>query len=585
MNATYRDTAINTINTKFVGKIVRVAGWANTIRDHGGITFIDLRDTEGNLVQVVVENDQMLQNVAREACLSIQGKVVSRSKENTNPNLPTGEVEIVANVLDVLGPVVQTLPFDITESKRTREDLRLKYRYLDLRNTEVRKNIMLRSDVMRFLRDEMHTLGFAEFQTPILTSSSPEGARDYLVPSRLNPGKFYALPQAPQQFKQLLMASGVDKYFQIAPCFRDEDARADRTPGEFYQLDMEMSFATQEDIFKVGEAVLSKLFTKFGSKKVTKAPFPRISFNDSLEKYGTDKPDLRNPLEVKTVTDVFKDTQFNAFKNQTVRAICVPNCAGQPRSFYDTLTDFMVEAGSKGMAWIKVEDNNALNSPIAKFLNETEQKALLAELNAKPGSSIFLLANQRAPVYKLSGILRNELGARLNLIDNNRFEFCWIVDFPFYELNDEGKIEFCHNPFTAPQGGMEALNTKAPLDILAYQFDAVCNGIEISSGAQRNHSTEVMERAFEIAGYDKAILEEKFSALYTAFKFGCPPHAGMAPGIDRIIMLLCDEPNIREVICFPMNKSGVDVLMGAPSEVDAKALAEVHIKVDIKKKD
>jgi len=584
MNIKYRDTIIDTISSSLVGKTIRISGWANTIRDHGGITFIDLRDSSGEIMQVVVEDASKLEGVSREACLSVKGKVINRTKENLNPNIPTGEVELVADVLDVLGVVNATLPFDIAESKRTREDIRLKYRYLDLRNGEVRRNLFLRSEVMKFLREEMQKLGFIEIQTPILTSSSPEGARDYLVPSRLHPGKFYALPQAPQQFKQLLMASGVDKYFQIAPCFRDEDARADRTPGEFYQLDMEMSFASQEDIFAVGEKVLPALFTKFSNKKATKAPFPRITFADSLEKYGSDKPDLRNPLEVKTVTEVFKNTQFNAFKNQVVRAICAPNCAGQPRSFYDTLTDFMVQAGSKGMAWIKVEEGNVFNSPIAKFLSDTEQKALLAELNAKPGSSIFLLANQRAPVYKLSGILRDELGARLNLIDKNKFEFCWIVDFPFYELNDEGKIEFCHNPFTAPQGGIEALNTKNPLDILAYQFDIVCNGVELSSGAERNHSTEVMERAFEIAGYGKEVLEEKFSALYTAFKFGCPPHAGMAPGIDRMIMLLCDEPNLREVIAFPMNKSGADLLMGAPCDVDAKLLSDVHIKVDIRTK-
>ncbi|MCL2539847.1 MAG: aspartate--tRNA ligase [Firmicutes bacterium] len=580
MNPIYRDKMLNEINAGLVGKVVRVAGWANTIRDHGGITFIDLRDSTGALLQVVVESADILKGVSREACISVKGKLINRTKENINPALANGAYELVAQELDLLGAVTNTLPFDIDESKKVREDIRYKYRYLDLRNAEVRKNIELRSNVIKFLREQMHELGFMEIQTPIMTASSPEGARDYLIPSRLHPGKFYVLPQAPQQFKQLLMVGGFDKYFQIAPCFRDEDARADRTPAEFYQLDMEMAYATQDDVFAVGEKVLPAVFERFGNKKATKAPFPRITYKDSLEKYGTDKPDLRNPLIAQTVTDVFKDTNFNAFKNQTVRAICADNCAGLPRSFYDTLTTFMQEAGSKGLAWIKVEDGLVLNSPIAKFLSETEQKALLAELNAKPGSSIFLLAGARAPIYKLSGILRTELGTRLNLIDNNRFEFCWIVDFPMYELSDEGKIEFSHNPFSAPQGGLEALEHKNPLDILAYQYDIVCNGIELSSGAVRNHSPEVMERAFEIAGHNKSVLEEKFSAMYNAFKFGCPPHAGMAPGVDRMIMLLCDEPNLREVIVFPMNKSGQDLLMGAPTEVSAKQLSDVHISVN-----
>jgi len=523
-----------------------------------------------------------------------------------------------------LGAVSAPLPFEVEDSKNIREDVRLKYRFMDLRNPAVYNNIIFRSTINDFLRCEMHKLGFTEISTPILTASSPEGARDFIVPARQHPGKFYALPQAPQTFKQLLMVGGFDRYFQIAPCFRDEDARADRAAGEFYQLDMELAFATQDDVMAVGEKVYYNLFKTFGKKQVSPAPFKRITFAESMEKYGTDKPDLRNPLIVVDVTKVFENTNFNAFKNSTVKAICVDNLSGQPRSFYDNLTNFMVENGSKGLAWIKVESqlasndeetmnnkdsktlkintikNNAnemlnkeqkeqdinadliFNSPIAKFLSETQQKALAEKLNAKVGSSIFLLAGKSAPTTKLAGILRNELGARLNLCDTNKFECCWIVDFPMFELGDNNKIDFSHNPFSKPQGGLKALNDMPSLDIHAYQFDFVCNGIELVSGGERNTDIEAMVKAFDIAGYPESEVEKRFPALYNAFKYGVPPHAGMALGIDRTIMLLLDEPNVREVIAFPLNKSAYDPLMNAPNAITDKQLEEAHIKIDIK---
>ena len=579
MENKFRTQMCGQIDKTFVGKSIKLAGWVDTIRDHGGITFVDLRDQNG-LVQLVV-NDKFLTGVSRETVISVQGKVRLRGEENVNPKLATGEVEVVVENLDVLGPVLAPLPFEIGESKKIREDVRLKYRFLDLRNPQVYNNIIFRSKFNSFCRKEMEKLGFVEIATPILTASSPEGARDFIVPSRLHPGKFYALPQAPQIFKQLLMVGGFDKYFQIAPCFRDEDARADRTAGEFYQLDMEMSFATQDDLFAVGEEVFYNIFTKFSNKTVSKAPFKRIPYTESLEKYGTDKPDLRNPLIIKDVTEVFANTNFNAFKGSTVKAVCVDNLAGQPRSFYDNLTNFMVENGSKGLAWIKVEQDMVFNSPIAKFLTEQEQKSLTTILDAKVGSSIFMLAGKPAITTKLAGILRKELGERLNLCDPNKFELCWIVDFPLFELDSENKLDFAHNPFSMPRGGLKALQEEDPLSIYCNQFDLVGNGVELLSGAERNNDPNILFKVFDLAGYPHSEVEKRFPALATAFKYGAPPHCGMALGIDRVIMLLLDEPNVREVIAFPLNKSAYDPLMNAPNEVTNKQLDEVHIKTVI----
>lgn len=579
MENKYRTHKCGQITADFLQKNIRVAGWVSSIRDHGGITFIDLRDYTG-IVQIVVNDDKVLQNVTREAVISVQGEVRLRGSDNINAKLATGEIEVFTNTLEVLGAVSAPLPFEVEDSKNIREDVRLKYRFIDLRNPAVHNNIVFRSKVNDFLRKEMKDLDFVEVSTPILTASSPEGARDFIVPARQHPGKFYALPQAPQTFKQLLMIGGFDRYFQIAACFRDEDARADRAAGEFYQLDLEMAFATQEDVLEIGDKVFHNLFTTFGKKQVSSTPFKRISFAESMDKYGTDKPDLRNPLIVVNLTDVFQKTNFNAFKNSTVKAVCVDNLE-QPRSFYDNLTSFMVENGSKGLAWIKVEEGLTLNSPIAKFLSDEEKQSITQKLNAKAGSSIFLLAGNLAMTTKLAGILRNELGERLNLCDPNKFECCWIVDFPMFELSDN-KIDFSHNPFSKPQGGKQALEEKPPLEILAHQFDFVCNGIELVSGGERNTDIQAMIKAFAIAGYPQSELEKRFPALYNAFKYGAPPHAGMALGVDRAIMMLLDEPNVREVIAFPLNKSAFDPLMSAPNTVTEKQLQEVHIKVDIK---
>ncbi len=581
MQDTYRCEHCNDVNKKQIGKEVKVAGWVSTIRDHGGITFIDLRDETG-IVQVVVENDALIKGVTKEAVISVTGKVTSRGEGNINPKLATGDVEVVVSKLDLLGAVTRPLPFEVGESKGVREDVRLKYRYLDLRDPVLHNNIVFRSKVISFIRKEMEELGFLEITTPILTVSSPEGARDFLVPARQHPGKFYALPQSPQMFKQLLMVGGFDRYFQIAPCFRDEDARADRAAGEFYQLDMEMAFSTQEDWFEIGEKIYTDIFKKFSKKKMSKAPFKRIPYNDSMEMYGTDKPDLRNPLIIKDVTKVFANTNFNAFKGSTVKAIAVHDIAGKPRSFYDTLTDKMVEVGSKGLAWIKVEAKGEFNSPIAKFLSEEEKKGLTQILGAKEGTSIFLIANKARIATKLSGMLRNFLGDELKLCDPNKVEFCWIVDFPLYELTDDGKLDFAHNPFSQPKGGMAAFK-QDPLDIHADQWDLVCNGYEVASGAVRNHDCKVMEKMFALVGYGADVVREKFGAMYEAFQYGAPPHSGMAPGIERTLMLLLDEENIKEVIPFPLNKSAFDPLTGAPSAVSSKQLEEVHVKVDIKK--
>ena len=583
----YRTYNCNKIREENVGEEIKLAGWIETIRDLGGVIFIDLRDQYG-ITQVVASGNQELIDFATripiESTISVEGTVRLRDEETVNENIETGKVELLAKKITILGKRLKSLPFEINNSREVREDLRLQYRYLDLRSRKAVENLKLRAEVIQFLRNQMVERGFLEVQTPILTSSSPEGARDYLVPSRIYPGKFYALPQAPQQFKQLLMVSGIDKYFQIAPCFRDEDARADRSPGEFYQLDMEMAFATQEDVFKVMEEVLYNTFTKFSNKKVGEHPFPRIKYEDAMLKYGSDKPDLRNPLIIQDVTDIFEKVDLKVFNGKIVRIITVPGGAEQPRTFFEGMTDFAInECKAKGLAWLKVNDDRTLQGPIAKFIDDEAREAMLTRTNTNAGDAIFFIAEHKGIVEKLAGAIRQELGIRLDILEKDVFRFCWIVDFPMYETEDNGKIEFSHNPFSMPQGGMEALTTKDPLDIYAYQYDIVCNGIELSSGAVRNHDPEIMIKAFEIAGYDKTTIERKFSALFNAFHYGAPPHAGMAPGVDRMIMLLTEEESIREVIAFPMNSKAQDLLMGAPGNVTDKQLSEIHIKVDIKK--
>ena len=580
----YRTHNCNEIREENVGEEITLAGWIETIRDLGGVLFIDLRDQYGITQVVASGNERLVDELSKipiESTISVKGKVRLRDEETINTNLETGKVELFVNEYKILGKRTKNLPFEIENSRNVREDLRLQYRYLDLRNKKSIENLKLRAKVIQYLREQMISQDFLEVQTPILTSSSPEGARDYLVPSRIYPGKFYALPQAPQQFKQLLMVSGVDKYFQIAPCFRDEDARADRSPGEFYQLDMEMAFATQEDVFNVIEKVMYNTFKKFSDKKISKYPFPRIPYKEAMLKYGSDKPDLRNPLIIKDVTNIFEKIDLKVFNGKIVRTITVPNGAKETRTFFDGMVDFAIsECKAKGLAWLKVNDDRTLQGPIAKFIDDKSREDLLKQTDSKEGDVIFFIAEHEAIVAKLAGDIRSELGKRLNLIDENIFEFCWIVDFPMYERVENGKIEFCHNPFSMPQGGMEALENKEPLDILAYQYDIVCNGIELSSGAVRNHDPEIMIKAFEIAGYSKDVIEQKFSAIYNAFHYGAPPHAGIAPGVDRIIMLLSNEESIREIIAFPMNSKAQDLLMGAPGIVTDKQLREVHIKVD-----
>lgn len=575
----YRTEFCGKVTEKFVGRKITVAGWVENIRDHGGITFLDVRDHYGN-VQVVINDDDMLKNISKEAVISASGEVLRRTEENINTKLKTGMIEIKCEKIKILSKPKELLPFEITSSTDTKEELRLKYRFLDLRNKEVHNKIVLRSNIIHFLRCKMHDLGFTEIQTPILSASSPEGARDYLIPSRKHHGKFYALPQAPQIFKQLLMVSGFDKYFQVAPCFRDEDSRADRSPGEFYQLDYEMSFATQEEVFKVTEDIIYETFTKFSGKEVSSKPFKRIPYEEAMMTYGSDKPDLRNPLKIIDVSDIFEGSGFSAFDGKTVRAITVQKCAGQPRKFFDKMNDFALEIGMKGLGYIKVTETGEYTGPINKFIPDDKRKELVDRANLKPESVIFFIADSKKAAPKFAGQIRAELGKRLDLIDKSKFEFCFVVDFPMYEEDEEtGNIIFTHNPFSMPQGGLKALNEQNPLDILAYQYDLVCNGIELSSGAVRNHDPEIMVKAFEIAGYSEETLKEKFGALYNAFKFGAPPHAGMAPGIDRMIMLLTDEENIREIIAFPMNSNAQDVMLGSPNEVTEQQLREVHIKI------
>lgn len=575
----YRDRTINRISEADVGATVRAAGWIENIRDHGGVSFVDLRDMYG-VLQVVMRDTSLLDGLTKEDCVSIEGVIEHRDEETYNPNIETGTIELEAHKVDILGKVYKQVPFEIMTSKETREDVRLKYRYLDLRNKKVKDNIIFRSRVIQFLREKMTELGFLEIQTPILCASSPEGARDYIVPSRKFKGKFYALPQAPQQYKQLLMVSGFDKYFQVAPCFRDEDARADRSPGEFYQLDFEMSFATQEDVFRVGEEVLSATFQKFAPEgsAVTEAPYPVISYKQAMLEFGTDKPDLRNPLRIVDVTDFFQRCTFQPFHGKTVRAINVH--AKLSKGQHEKLLKFATSIGMGGLGYLEVLEDKSYKGPIDKFIPE-DMKAEIAEIaGLEAGDTIFFIADKEAQAANYAGQIRTELGTRLDLIEKNAYRFCYVNDFPMYEYDKEAKqMIFTHNPFSMPQGGLEALNTKEPEEILAYQYDIVCNGIELSSGAVRNHDMQIMVKAFEIAGYTEEDLKEKFGALYNAFQFGAPPHAGMAPGIDRMIMLLRNEENIREVIAFPMNGNAQDLMCGAPGEVSEQQLREAHIKV------
>ena len=580
----YRTHNCNEISLEDVGKKVRIAGWVETIRDFGGLVFLDIRDMYG-ITQVVTsgktEDVDFASHIPIESTVTVYGTVRKRDEETINTKIKTGLVEIRIEEIKVLGKRTKNLPFEVNENQEVREDLRLQYRFLDLRSERLKNNLKLRASVIQFLRTQMIEQGFLEVQTPILTSSSPEGARDYLVPSRLHPGKFYALPQAPQQFKQLLMVSGIDKYFQIAPCFRDEDARADRAPGEFYQLDFEMSFATQEDVFKVIEEVVPYTFKKFTDWKVDEGPFIRIPYLEAMEKYGIDKPDLRNPLIIQDVTKVFENIEFNAFKDKTVKAIVVSNGAEQGRKFFDKMTEFATtdEVGAKGLAWTKFEKDGTVQGGIAKFITEEAKAKLENEFGVKAGDSIFFVADEFYKAQKIAGLVRIELGKRLDLIEKNVYKFCFIVDFPMYELSDEGTIDFCHNPFSMPQGGLDALENKDPLEILAYQYDLVCNGYEMASGAVRNHDPEIMVKAFEIAGYTEEDVKNRFGALYNAFQYGTPPHAGAAPGVDRMVMLIADSTNIREVIAFPKNKRARDLLMRAPSVVTKQQLDDVHISI------
>ena len=577
----YRTKTCGELNIHNVEEVVELSGWIQKIRNLGGMIFIDLRDEFG-ITQIVI-NDEKMQQEAKEwnteSCIHIKGKVVERSSKNNK--IPTGEIEVVASQVEILGKCKNVLPFEINNNQEVREDLRLEYRFLDLRNEKLHNNILLRSKILKTLREKMDELDFTEIQTPILANSSPEGARDYLVPSRLNLGEFYALPQAPQQFKQLLMVSGFNKYYQIAPCFRDEDPRADRAPGEFYQLDFEMSFATQEDVFKVMEEVVPYTFKKFTNWKVDEGPFIRIPYKEAMEKYGIDKPDLRNPLIIQDVTDIFKNSDFNAFKGKTVKAIVVPNGATQGRKFFDKMGEFATteEVGAKGLAWTKIEHDDSVTGGIAKFITSDIKGKLEKQIGAEKNSAIFFIADELEKAQKIAGLVRIELGKRLELIEKDVYKFCFIVDFPMYELSDEGTIDFSHNPFSMPQGGLEALETKNPLDILAYQYDLVCNGYEMASGAVRNHNPETMVKAFEIAGYTEEDVKNRFGALYNAFQYGTPPHAGAAPGVDRMVMLIADSQNIREVIAFPKNKKARDLLMRAPSVVSEQQLKDVHIEL------
>lgn len=579
----YRTKTCNEIGLKDVGQKVRIAGWVQTIRDLGGLVFLDICDSEG-ITQVVTsgkpEEVDFVSHIPTQSTVTIYVTVKQRDEETINPKIKTGLVEIRIEEITILGKRTLNLPFEVNTDQEVREDLRLEYRYLDLRGEKLKNNLKMRANVIQYLRNQMISQGFLEVQTPILTSSSPEGARDYLVPSRLHPGKFYALPQAPQQFKQLLMVSGIDRYFQIAPCFRDEDARLDRAPGEFYQLDIEMSFANQEDVFSVIEPVMVSTFETFSEKTIVQKPFPRITYQEAINSYGTDKPDLRNPLIIVDATDIFQELELKAFQNQIVRIIATHDVADKPRSFFEGMTDYAItKLKVKGLAWLRIQEDRTFQGPIAKFITEEAKEELLRRTNTKPGDCLFFIAEKAGIVEPLAGEIRTELGKRLSLIDPNTFAFAWIVDFPMFELDDKGKLAFSHNPFSMPQGGLETLENQDPLTILAYQYDLVCNGIELSSGAVRNHDIRIMLKAFQMAGYTEEEVKTKFGALYTAFQYGAPPHAGIAPGIDRIIMLLTEADNIREVIAFPLNSKAQDLMMGAPSMVRREQLREVHLDV------
>ena len=576
----FKTHTCNEISLEDVGKKVRIAGFVETIRDLGGLVFLDIRDMYG-ITQVVTSMESqdvdVVSHIPIESSVTVYGTVRKRSEETRNPKLKTGEVEIYIEEIKVLGKRTANLPFEVNSNQEVREDVRLKYRYLDLRGQKLQNNLKLRAEVLQFLRAQMVEQGFLEVQTPILTSSSPEGARDYLVPSRLHPGKFYALPQAPQQFKQLLMVSGIDKYFQIAPCFRDEDARADRAPGEFYQLDMEMSFASQEDVFKVIEPVMYNTFKKFSKKKIAEYPFPRITYKDAMLKYGSDKPDLRNPLYIIDLSEFFNKCTFKPFIGRTVRAIKVSG--HMSKGFHEKMLDYAMKIGMKGLGYLEVQEDLSYKGPIDKFIPEELKKELISLAKLEKNDTIFFIADSEKRATELAGQIRTELGKRLDLIDEDVFKFCWIIDFPMFELDDHEKLAFSHNPFSMPQGGLDALEHQNPLDILAYQYDIVCNGIELSSGAVRNHDIEIMLKAFSMAGYTEEEVKTKFGALYTAFQFGAPPHAGIAPGIDRMLMLLTDSETIREVIAFPLNSKAEDLMMGAPGNVKREQLRDVHIEI------
>ena len=576
MNNIYRNVYCGEVTKEYIGKEVRIAGWIDSIRNLGSLVFMVVRDETG-IVQLISNDVEKLSKLNKESTITVTGIVNPRTPDMVNPNMKTGEIEIEVKSYEVLGECTNVLPFEIKKSKESLEDTRLKYRYLDLRNKEVHDNIVFRTNVIDFIRSTMKSMRFLEVQTPIITSSSPEGARDFIIPSRKFKGKFYALPQAPQIFKQLLMVSGFDRYFQIAPCFRDEDPRSDRLYGEFYQLDFEMSFATEEDVYEVGERVFYDTFTKFGNKEVSPRPFRRIAYNDAMLMYGSDKPDLRNPLIITELTDIFSNTSFAPFKDTTIRGIKVDKIE-KSNSWYKAMEEYVKTIGGSGLAYIKVNEDNTFKSSLDKFLTDEERQELINRLDLKNGNVLFIIADKKN-CAKLAGNFRNKLGNELDLIDKNKYEFCIINDFPFYEEGDEGEIEFSHNPFSMPQGGLKALNEMNPFDIKAYQYDFVCNGYEMASGGVRNHSPEILRKAFEIAGYNEEVVKSKFPSLYTAFNYGAPPHAGMAPGIDRILMLLKDEENIREMVAFPLGANGADAMMGCPNEVFEKQLRETHIKI------
>lgn len=575
----YRTHLLKDINETLAGQDVVVSGWVENIRDHGGVLFLDLRD-ETSTLQTVSNDDDMFKGIAKESVVKLTGKIRKREEGTENDRISTGNVEMVVDSLEMLGSCVHELPFEIMTSKQTKDDVRLKYRYLDMRNEAVKKNMILRSDILHFLRNKMYDLGFTEVQTPILTASSPEGARDFVVPSRLFKGKFYALPQAPQIYKELLMVGGMGKYFQIAPCFRDEDARADRTL-EFYQLDMEMSFVEEDEVLAVGESIFYDTFTKFSNKEVSKPPFRRIAYRDAMEMYGSDKPDLRNPLIIKDASVVLKDTTFGPFKKSTIKVIVCDGIGGYSNSWFNEIVDYASSIGMPGIGYITLMSDGSLKGPIDKFLSDEERKNLIQEFDMKENSVMFFIANRnKLHAQKFAGLIRNELGRKMELIDNNKLELCIINDFPMFEFDEQtNKWEFCHNPFSLPHGGIKDYEEKDPSEILAYQFDFVCNGNEMASGAIRNHDLDSLAKGFEIVGYSREEVENRFKSIFTAFKYGCPPHGGMAPGIDRLIMLIQDEPNLREVQAFPTSASGADLMMGSPATLMPIQLKELGIKV------